>query len=198
MVPAQARRARRPVRCRPFPPCAQRRASVLDRRVHRWQRQPARCRNVGRFDGGDRGRLHRGACRRVRAHRLHARAARRGALIPVRHRFWKLRIRWAILGNEALLYVAISLIPANIAMFGIGPALFSQGTDEGNNGAGSLAARSAPSPARRLRTMLASLKTPTFFASLLVLVLALLGITSVSRAIRSASSGRPPRRSRCS
>lgn len=85
----------------------------------------------------------------------------------------------AILGNEALLYVAISLIPANIAMFGIGPALFSQGADEGNNGAGSLAARSAPSPARRLRTMLASLKTPTFFASLLVLVLALLGITDL-------------------
>lgn len=71
----------------------------------------------------------------------------------------------AILGEEALLYAAIALIPANIALFTVGQLLFARGGDVPLR--------------RRVRTMLASLKTPTFFASVLVLLLALLGTTDL-------------------
>lgn len=78
----------------------------------------------------------------------------------------------AILGEDALLYAAIVLIPANIALYGVGP-LLTMPADA------SAAERSKRPVAARLRSMLSSLKSPTLAASALVLVFALLGITDL-------------------
>lgn len=72
----------------------------------------------------------------------------------------------AIFGDEAMLYAAIALIPANFALFSVGALMFS-GAD-GADGAGGLA--------RRLRQALASLKSPTLIASVAVFVLAVVGV----------------------
>ena len=72
----------------------------------------------------------------------------------------------AILGPEALLFAAIVLIPANVALFSGGALMFAHG-DGGSWG-------------RRLRQSLASLKSPTLAASILVLVLALVGVNNLS------------------
>ena len=75
----------------------------------------------------------------------------------------------AIFGTSALLYAAISLIPANVALFGVGALLFSSASgDAADGGIG-----------KKLRRVFASLKTPTLVMSVAVLVLALLGIKNL-------------------
>ncbi len=78
----------------------------------------------------------------------------------------------AILGDEALLYAAIVLIPANMSLYGVGPLLTVPADEPG-------AERSQQSTAARLRSMLASLKSPTLAASVLVLIFTLLGVTNL-------------------
>ena len=94
----------------------------------------------------------------------------------------------AILGAEAVLYAAISLIPANVILFAVGPLFFIDATAD------------AGRPADRLRGVLASLKTPTLAASVAVLVLALAGVKPAGSCGSSArqSWGRWPLRSPCS
>ena len=75
----------------------------------------------------------------------------------------------AIFGTSALLYAAISLIPANVALFGVGALLFSSA--EGDAADGGIG--------KKLRRVFASLKTPTLVMSVAVLVLALLGIKNL-------------------
>lgn len=70
----------------------------------------------------------------------------------------------AIYGEGALLYTAIALIPANIMLFSIGALMFpAPGDGQG----------------RRWRSILASLKSPTLAASVIVLGLAFAGITEL-------------------
>lgn len=71
----------------------------------------------------------------------------------------------SILGAHALLYAAVALIPANIALFTGGAILFSH--------------EESTSLLRRLRSAVLSLRTPTFFASVIVLVLALMSVTDL-------------------
>lgn len=70
----------------------------------------------------------------------------------------------AICGEEALLYAAIALIPANIVLFSGGALMF-----PARDGA----------PGNRWRSVAASLKSPTLAASVIVLALALAGITDL-------------------
>ncbi|WP_158095322.1 AEC family transporter [Collinsella sp. An2] len=71
----------------------------------------------------------------------------------------------AIFGDEALLYAAISLIPANFALFSAGAIMFDATSEQGL--------------ARRLRHAMGSLKSPTLVMSVVVFVLAMLGISDL-------------------
>ena len=70
----------------------------------------------------------------------------------------------AICGEEALLYAAIALIPANIMLFSGGALMFP--ARDGAQGS-------------RWRSVAASLKSPTLAASVIVLALALAGVTNL-------------------
>ena len=72
----------------------------------------------------------------------------------------------AVFGSNALLYAAITLVPANVALFGVGALMFSDGAADAERGGWK----------RKARRALASLKTPTLIMSVFVLILALLGV----------------------
>lgn len=71
----------------------------------------------------------------------------------------------AIFGEEALLYAAISLIPANVVLFSAGAIMFDADSETGLR--------------RRLRRAVSSLKSPTLIMSVVVLVLAMAGVNDL-------------------
>lgn len=92
-----------------------------------------------------------------------ARASYRFAIAFGNCGFIGLPVLSAILGERALLYAAIALIPANVILFAVGPLFFADPD-------------ASASPGDRLRTTLTSLKSPTLAASVAVLLLALAGV----------------------
>lgn len=93
-----------------------------------------------------------------------ARASYRFAIAFGNCGFIGLPVLSAILGERALLYGAVALIPANVMLFAVGPLFFADPSAEGGTRA-------------RVRSMLSSLKSPTLAASVAVLVLTLAGVS---------------------